>query len=62
MKPEAPCLSCKSRYLGCHSACKYYLAYKKELDEFNSRRRKHHDDEDIYLAYMQNKSKKKSSH
>lgn len=34
---KGPCLNCEERYVGCHSKCKKYQQYRKELDEFNDR-------------------------
>lgn len=27
---QAPCRGCNERYLGCHSQCSYYKAYKEQ--------------------------------
>lgn len=34
--PQAPCKECKDRILGCHSTCKKYLSYRKELNNYNA--------------------------
>ena len=36
MMPQAPCKECKDRILGCHSTCKKYLSYRKELNNYNA--------------------------
>lgn len=36
MMPQAPCKGCKDRILGCHSTCKKYLSYRKELNNYNA--------------------------
>ena len=34
LQPVAPCKDCKNRIVNCHSKCKLYLQYRKELDEY----------------------------
>lgn len=33
MKHKIPCHHCEERYLGCHSECANYIAYRTERDE-----------------------------
>ena len=33
-KPEAPCLKCEERKIGCHSICKRYIDYTVEQKRF----------------------------
>lgn len=35
LQPIAPCKDCKNRTINCHSKCKLYLQYRKDLDEYN---------------------------
>lgn len=37
---KGPCKDCLERQLGCHSICKKYISYKKEVDETNSKIRR----------------------
>lgn len=32
---NSPCKDCKDRYLGCHSKCKKYNNFKKELAKYH---------------------------
>lgn len=34
---NGPCFNCEDRKAGCHSVCEKYIAYRKELDEFNAK-------------------------
>ena len=36
LKENAPCKTCGSRQVGCHSSCKLYNNWKAELDEANT--------------------------
>ncbi len=38
-KPTSPCFGCSDRHQLCWNDCDTYKSYKKELDEFNQRRR-----------------------
>ena len=31
MRIDSPCMSCKKRYIGCHSECLLYTDYKQKL-------------------------------
>lgn len=33
MKIYSPCQGCDERYIGCHSQCDLYKAYKQKIDE-----------------------------
>ena len=35
--PNAPCLGCEKRYLGCHSKCEEYIDFKNKSQEANQR-------------------------
>ena len=37
---KSPCLACPDRYVGCHSKCERYMAFKDEKKEENAVRRK----------------------
>lgn len=39
MKNQTPCKDCFDRTITCHTVCRRYQAWKKELEEFNARRR-----------------------
>lgn len=34
---KAPCKDCEKRYVGCHSSCEEYLAFKKDQREYNEK-------------------------
>lgn len=36
----APCKNCKDRYLGCHSECEKYIAYKDDRQAMHKRKEK----------------------
>lgn len=36
---NAPCKGCLNRYVGCHSECKKYLDFKKELEKAKAKER-----------------------
>jgi len=36
---KSPCMNCEERTFYCHSVCEEYLAYRKERDRINERRR-----------------------
>lgn len=33
-KPDAPCLRCESRSVGCHRTCEKYILYKSNAQEY----------------------------
>jgi hypothetical protein len=32
--PKSPCQGCPSRYVGCHSRCELYAAFRRERDAY----------------------------
>lgn len=34
---EGPCKNCQERYVGCHSTCKPYLDYKKQIEDIHKK-------------------------
>ena len=47
------CKNCKSRYLGCHSECADYRAYRKERNEILDLKNKSNDIQDAINDYRQ---------
>lgn len=37
MKNKNYCKDCPDRYIGCHSMCERYKAFREELDELNEK-------------------------
>ncbi len=54
-RPSVVCKDCKKRNPGCHSDCQDYISFKKELDEYNSKRKEEADIESLYWNYKKNK-------
>lgn len=46
-KPQAPCMNCERRYVGCHAECEDYKEFRKLADkmseEFRKKKNKHLD-------------------
>lgn len=40
-KDIAPCMNCSDRFVGCHSKCERYKAYRKMIDERKKQKMKH---------------------
>lgn len=36
-KKDNPCKDCSDRFVGCHSNCERYLAWKKAYDEWSNK-------------------------
>lgn len=36
----SPCRDCTNRYVGCHSKCDNYKAFRAEVDEYNEKKGK----------------------
>ena len=36
---KGPCKNCDKRHVACHSECEEYIAYRKEADRVNKKRR-----------------------
>ena len=49
---SAPCVDCKSRYIGCHQTCKEYLAWKDARSAIHSKRRKVLKEESMLNRYI----------
>jgi len=54
----APCKDCKDRAVGCHSACKKYLDFKKTADETKEKIRKDKLDNGLYLGFVKQQKEK----
>lgn len=44
-KPESPCYECEQREIGCHSSCRAYNKFRKELDEYNATLRRFNEEQ-----------------
>lgn len=47
MTPKVPCKACKDRVIYCHSTCKKYNAYKKQMYDIQKRNRDEHEQIDF---------------
>ena len=56
----SPCLNCEDRHDLCHSDCKKYISYRKELDDMKKKIRKESETES-YLYNNAVKQKWKSN-
>lgn len=45
------CYKCSDRVVGCHSKCERYIAYRKDIDEYNDKVRNELSGEMAYTAY-----------
>ena len=45
----SPCRNCEERKLGCHSGCKRYLEFKKEVEEIRKQKMKAFDYNDAHF-------------
>lgn len=57
-QPEAPCLSCGDRHLGCHSECDKYSDFVKKRREYMGHIKKQKTDENILQAIEINRFKR----
>ena len=58
VKPGPPCMGCNDRYQSCHSVCKSYLEYRKNLDTFNNNIRSVKRKENSFLDFKISSIKK----
>lgn len=49
------CLGCTERYVGCHSECDKYRAYKEEMTEFADTVNKNRKKYSGYMEYVHSK-------
>lgn len=49
------CKDCNDRVVGCHSNCQRYKEYRKDMDDFNQKKK--HDDQLDGILYGYNKRK-----
>ena len=57
-KPKSPCMGCDKRYVGCHSKCEDYIAFKKLSDDMNAETRKRKDLDGVYSSYRKDSAKR----
>ena len=50
-QPQSKCRFCKDRYPGCHSSCKSYIDFRKELDTYNENLRDLKDKQRVEADY-----------
>ena len=53
------CKDCTKRYVGCHSVCENYNAWKKEHDELVKKQRKIMSNEYISFTHNSNRKRRK---
>lgn len=57
---NAPCKDCPDRYVGCHSQCEKYQAFRKYRDDYLAWRAKENQrNNDLYATSRHNKKKKR---
>jgi hypothetical protein len=54
----SPCLNCERRFVGCHSTCEDYKAFRDKLDKANEAFYEEYRAKDIYMDFV-TKSKRK---
>lgn len=54
----APCKDCEERYLGCHSECEKYKAYRVQQEKISRCRRLGVINQMDYLSYKSEKTKR----
>lgn len=55
MKLKAPCLNCPDRKEGCHSKCKKYIQFRKELDIINETEQKRKQTNQVFYSRRKTK-------
>ena len=50
-RPDPVCKNCEKRNPGCHADCQDYISFKKELDEYNNKRKEEADLASVYWSY-----------
>lgn len=48
--PKVPCKNCKDRFVGCHSSCEKYKAFKEENEKFKAQVRRERDMFNFFMA------------
>lgn len=48
---SAPCMGCSDRYSACHSSCKKYIAWRKEMDRVKENRQEYYRYLDKHAIY-----------
>lgn len=52
MKNKCPCHNCPDRYVGCHSLCERYKAFREEIRKLNEKINKVKEADRIYDSYV----------
>ena len=47
-----PCLNCENRKMGCHSSCKKYAEFKRNIDEKKKLVRSQKEEQNIFINYV----------